>query len=120
MSDKRPQTNLKVQPNFVRKKNSARVSPLTGRHRPNKYATPQEAPRLMSPDEFWNEFIRSKPGNCYTDDSDVVDLPDVPSPQSTATPMTASTVTGSEPSEIRTSLGGSTINEHEETAPTTW
>jgi hypothetical protein len=121
----RPQ-NPKAMPDYTRFRNAARVSPLAGRYHPKKYTSPLDTQNLMSTKEFHQKYIGKRPGNHYTDATDIIEVPEQKelrspaSPQTPETPLTATSVTATQRSETETSLGSDTYHENEEFAPTGW
>ena len=106
-------------------RNAARMSTLSGRHIPMKYTTPLDTKHLMGKDEFERKYIRNKPGNRYTDDEAVVEVPDSVhhrSPVSPTTPTTATSTSATQRSDTVTSVGSNTTYQEsqEDHAPTGW
>ena len=121
-----PKFNTKITSNSKHFRHAARASPLSGRHIPNQYASPLDTKHLMTPAEFHSQFIQGKTGNRYTDDEDIVEIPEgvrgnsLERTSSPSTPVTATSVTATQRSETATSLGGSTVIDNDEQAPTGW
>jgi len=112
---------LQINPTAPRCRNAARVSPLSGRLVPTKYSSPADTQHLISAEEFQNRFIRSNPGNRYTDSDQVVEEPENAEVISPQTPSTAFTgISGTQRSETETSVGSSVHHDNEEHAPTGW
>jgi len=106
-------------------RNAARMSTLSGRHVPMKYTTPLNTKHLMGREEFERTYIRNKPGNRFTDDGEVVEIPESAnhrSPVSPSTPTTATSTSATQRSDTVTSVGSSTTyhDSQEDHAPTGW
>ena len=122
MSSNGPNQTKQIQPNCTRYRNAARASPLTGRHVPTKYTSPNDTNRLITKEEFMNRFIRDKAGNRYTDSDDIIEQP---SPTSLISPTTPSSIAPTSASttqrtETATSYGSDTSQDKVEHAPTGW
>lgn len=106
-------------------RNAARMSTLSGRHVPMKYTTPLDTKILMGRDEFEKKYIRNHPGNRFTDDGEIIEIPESAnhrSPVSPNTPTTATSTSATQRSDTVTSVGSNTTYQEndEEHAPTGW
>jgi hypothetical protein len=104
--------------------NAARMSTLSGRHVPMKYTTPLDTKNLMGRDEFEKMYIRNHPGNRFTDDREIVEIPESANHRSPVSPNTPTTATSSatQRSDTVTTVGSNTTYQEndEEHAPTGW
>ena len=86
--------------------------------------TPLDTKNLMGREEFEKKYIRNKPGNRFTDDGKVVEIPEPEnhrSPASASTPTTAASTSATQRSDTVMSVASSaTYQENEEHAPTGW
>jgi len=90
-----------------------------------KYTTPLDTKILMGRDEFEKKYIRNHPGNRFTDDGEIIEIPESAnhrSPVSPNTPTTATSTSATQRSDTVTSVGSNTTYQEndEEHAPTGW
>jgi hypothetical protein len=103
--------------------NAARASPLAGRPVLKKYASPLDAANLMTPQQFNEEFIKSKPSSRYRASSEVYEVrrsgPKVSIP--TSPTKTYSPTTPVPPSATDSTISGQTLHDNNnDVAPTQW
>jgi hypothetical protein len=116
----------KRSPDYSRCRNAARAAPLSGRIHPLKYTSPLDTKNLMTAEEFQARRILGKPGNRYTDNGDVAEIP---SPEEATTPRTATSTTSAS-TEAETVLSGTTartsasfprkVDQNDDFAPNGW
>jgi hypothetical protein len=105
-------------------RNAARASPLAGRPVLKKYATPLDTASLMTPQQFSEEFIKSKPTSRYNASPEVYEVrrpgPKVSIP--TSPTKTYSPRTPVPPSATDSTVSGhSTLNDNnDDVAATQW
>ena len=117
-----PKINSRMSSDSSHFRNAARASPLSGRHIPNQYMSPLDTKHLITPSQFESKYVAGKPGNRYTDNEDIVEIPEGVSGNSVVLPSTPSTpVTATQRSETVTSVGSSTTYRDEDNhVPTGW
>jgi hypothetical protein len=103
-------------------RNAARASPLAGRPVLKKYASPLDTANLLTPQQFNEEFIKSKPTSRYNASTDVYEVrrsgPKVTIP--TSPTKTDSPTTPVPPSATDSTLSGHTLHDNNDVAATQW
>lgn len=116
------QINSRMSSDSSRFRNAARAAPLSGRHIPNQYMSPLDTRHLITPAEFETKYVAGKAGNRYTDNEDIVEIPERVSGNSVVRPNTPSTpVTATQRSDTATSVGsGTTYRDEDDHVSTGW